>query len=176
MTLLTETVSKMGRRSPLSFNARNIRHLCRAASLMAYGIVGPLHSQATELMLKAYNEACQNEAPLYPIPDRNHLLSFLVVLVVLLPVACSRSNFAVGTNMSLSIVTLLWAIHLRVTARTPPYECFTQAGTYEDHVSGLPEFEVCFLLFILISYVLFFIDCCIWMARRLAPFFKPRWN
>jgi hypothetical protein len=177
MILPSDKESKMARWSRLSISPRNIRHLCRAASLIPYGIVPSLYTQANELKVRAYNEICHNDAPMWPMPDRDSLWPFFVlVLVALIPVVCSRRRFTVATNLFLSIVTLLWALRLQVTAATPPYECYTQAGTYEDHVSGLDEFEICFFLFVFISYVLFLADWCIWGVRRSAPFFKRQWK
>jgi hypothetical protein len=71
-------------------------------------------------------------------------------------------------------VTLLWTPHLLATAGTPPNECFTSSGTYEDHVSGLPVFEMCFIFFMFASYLLLLIDWCIWLAHRTAAYFRER--
>lgn len=167
----------MARWPRLSFNPRTIKYLCRVASLAAYGIVAPLYAQAAELMVRAYNERCHNDAPMWPMPDRDFLWPFFEpLLLMLIPVVCSRRNSTIGTNLFLSIVTLLWALRLQVTAATPPYQCYTMGGSYEDHVSGLPEFEMCFLLFMVISYALFLADWCVWGAERSAPFFKRQWN
>jgi hypothetical protein len=110
------------------------------------------------LVAKAYNEACSHEALAWPVPDVGFWPSLLAVgvfgLIVLLPIACSRSNSVVVMNLFLTTVTLLWAYRLQATAGTPPYyNCYTNAGAYEDHVSGLPEFDLWALLVFIVFYV-----------------------
>ena len=128
------------------------------------------------LAAKAYNEACSHEALAWPVPDVGIWSSLLYVgvfgLIVLPPIACSRSNSVIGMNLFLSIVTLLWACRLQATAGTPPYyNCYTNAGTYEDQVSGVREYDTWALLVFIVLYVAFFVDWLIWFIRQLGIWF-----
>jgi hypothetical protein len=148
---------------------RHLKFLIRACTLAAFGLTGPIVSQARNMAGKAYNDACFNDAPVIPIHDTNDWLPFLGVgLIVLLPVACARTRPVAGTNLLLSIVTLLLARRLLATAGTPPYECFSHGGTYEDRVSGLGEFDMWFFLTLLILYVTFFVNGLIWVIRQVC--------
>jgi hypothetical protein len=152
---------------------RHVKYLIRACSLGAFALSGPLHTQAMTLAAKAYNEACSHEALAWPVPDvgvwSSMLVAGVVGLLVLLPTVCSRSNSVVGMNLFLSIVTLLLACRLQATAGTPPYyNCYTNAGTYEDHVSGLMEFDLWVTLALMVLYMAFFVDWLVWSIRRMG--------
>jgi len=154
----------------LSMRSRHVKYLIRASSLGAFALTGPLHTQAMALAAKAYNEACSHQALAWPVPDVGIWSSLLAVgvfgLIVLLPMVCSRSNSVIGMNLVLSIATLVLACRLQVTAGTPPYECYSHNGTYEDRVSGLSEFDLWALLVLIVFYVAFFVDWLVWFVRR----------
>jgi len=150
----------------LPMRPRDVKYLIRAFSLGAFALTGPFVAQATIVAAKAYNDLCFNEAPLWRVPDGSIWLSLGVGLVVLLPMICSRSNSVVGMNLFLSIVTLLLACRLQVTAGTPPYECYSHNGTYEDHVSGLRDYDTWALLVFIVLYVAFFVDWLVWFIQR----------
>jgi hypothetical protein len=148
---------------------RHLKSLIRACALAAFGLTGPIVSQAKNMAAKAYNDACFNDAPVIPVHDTNDWLSFLGMgLMVLLPVVCARTRPVAGTNLLLSIGTLLLACRLLATAGTPPYECYSHGGVYEDRVSGLVEFEMWFFLTLLILYLTFFVHGLIWVIRQVC--------
>jgi hypothetical protein len=154
----------------LSMRPRHVKYLIRACSLGAFALTGPLAAQATIVAAKAYNDLCFNEAPLWRTPDGSIWLSLGVGLVVLLPTICSRSSSVVVMNLFLSIVTLLLACRVQATAGTPPYECFSHNGTYEDRVSGLRELDLWGSLILIVLYVAFVVDWLVWFIRRMGAF------
>jgi hypothetical protein len=153
---------------------RHVKYLIRACSLGAFALSGPLVAQATVVAAKAYNDLCFNEAPLWRVPDGSAWSALaamgVVGLIVLLPMICSRSSSVVGMNLFLSIVTLVLACRLQTTAGTPPYECYSHNGTYEDRVSGLRDFDFWCLLVLIVLYVAFFVDWLVWFIRRMGVF------
>jgi len=154
---------------------RHVKFLIRACSLGAFSLTGPLLLQANVLAAKAYNEACSHVALAWPVPEVGIWSSLLAVgvvgLIVLLPLACSRSNSVIGMNLVLSITMLVLACRLQATAGTPPYyNCYTNAGTYEDHVSGLGDYDMWALLVLIVLYVTFFVDWLAWFIRRMTVF------
>jgi len=118
---------------------------------------------------KAYNDLCANKGIQFHAgePVQNLVVALIVFAV---PLLLARSYALVFANLTITSITLLTAGALLVTARDTPYECFTQAGTYEDNTSGLEGFEFWLLFAAFFSYVLLLIDLAIWGARRLIAF------
>jgi hypothetical protein len=159
---------------PFSFPNRLARPLCRAVSLLAYGLTGPLYAYASGVMLAAYNDVCPpgNRFLERESADDAALSTLIMLAVFVLPVLLSRSNVVIGVNLVASLLALLLAVRLPFIAQTPPYQCVTQGGSYEDHVSGLPEFELYLLFILFLSYILLLIDWGVWTARLLPRAFR----
>jgi hypothetical protein len=151
-----------------------LKTVYRFASLVAYGVSLLFLHLAEPIAAKTYNDLCSSQGIQFndgePI---GHLVVGFIVLAV--PLFLARSHALVSASLMIGAITALAASGLFVTARDVPYECFTQAGTYEDHTSGLDGFEMWLLFAALLSYLLLVIDLAIWcdrkfMARRAAPF------
>jgi hypothetical protein len=125
-------------------------------------------------MIAAYNDVCPPENRFLEMESAdNAAISTLIMMAVfVLPVLLSRSNVVIGVNLVSSLLTLLLAARLPFIAQTPPYQCVTQGGSYEDHVSGLPEFELYLLLILFLSYIVLLIDWGVWAARLLPRAFR----
>jgi hypothetical protein len=91
----------------------------------------------------------------------------MTLIIVALPLFLARGNAFVLTNLIVAMITTCGATSLLYTAANTPYECFTQAGTYEDHTSGLDGFEFWFGFVVFLSYVLLVVDLTIWSVRML---------
>jgi hypothetical protein len=138
----------------------------RLACLVAYGIsLLSLHF-AEPIAAKAYNDLCSSQGTTFgtrePIGD---LVVGLIVLAI--PLFLARSNALILTNLAIGSITVLAAGGLLISAGDTPYECFTQAGTYEDHTSGLDGFEMWLFFAAFLSYVLLVTDLAIWCAKKL---------
>jgi hypothetical protein len=135
---------------------------------LAYGAVVFILLYATGIALVAYDEVCDRNAagPFFTVRDLSAVLAMYAVIAM--PTLFARSNLVIKANAVLSLVTLVWAISLIYTARTPPYECVTMGGDYEDHTSGLMEFTFYCLFLVVVSYVLVVIDLLYWALQRLA--------
>jgi hypothetical protein len=90
----------------------------------------------------------------------------MIVIAVLLVLA--RSRILVHSNLTISLLTLFYACTLLSTAGHTPYECFTQAGTYEDNTSGIAHFEWGLAFMILVSYLCLLVDLAIWIVQRVS--------
>jgi hypothetical protein len=145
--------------------ARHSTLLYKAGSLLALGAVVLLYNQAGAAVLAAYNAACA-------INDRFFAGSMPVgfdqaLLIFLLPTLLARANLAVKVSLALALFTLLMAILTMLNANTPPYECVTMGGSYEDH-SSVASFELYVLLFLFLSYLFLVIDWSSWLVFRLV--------
>lgn len=146
----------------------------RLASLVAYGTSLLLLHFAEPIAAKTYNDLCSRQGIQF---HDGEPIGYLVVgfIVFAIPLSIARRNALVLANLTIGAITVLAASGLFVTARDVPYECFTQAGTYEDHTSGLDGFEMWLFFAAFLSYVLLVIDLAIWCAKKLiartaAPF------
>jgi hypothetical protein len=139
---------------------------CRFASLLAYAGALSIYHHAQPIAAKAYNDLCAGQGMVFGQPTPVSELCF-VLLVAAVPMALIRGSVNVVLNLAIGLVALLAAVSLLATAGQPPYECFTQAGTYEDHVSGLGDFELASALLVLLSYLLLAVDLLTRMGRRL---------
>ncbi|WP_035647742.1 hypothetical protein [Bradyrhizobium sp. ORS 285] len=147
-------------------STKRLRTFCRFASLLAYGGALSIYHHAQPIAAKAYNEPCAGQGMLFGEPTSVGAL-LLVLLVAAVPVLLVRGTASVMLNLGLGLVELVAAMSLLATAGRPPYECFTQAGTYEDHVSGLGEFELASVLLVLLSHLLLAVDLLTRMVRGL---------
>jgi hypothetical protein len=136
------------------------------ASLVAYGISLLLLHFAEPIAAKAYNDLCSSQGVQFGAgePIEALVVGFIVLAI---PLFLARSDTLVLANLTISAITVLAGSGLLVTARDAPYECFTQAGTYEDHTSGLDGFEMWLFFAAFLSYVLLVIDLAIWCAKKL---------
>jgi len=79
----------------------------------------------------------------------------IALIVFAVPLLLARSYALIFVNLTVASITVVAAGSLLVTAGDTPYECFTQAGTYEDHTSGLDGFELWLMFAAFLSCV-----CC----------------
>jgi len=94
----------------------------------------------------------------------------LVLIVFAIPLLLARSTAMVLANVVICFITFFGAGLLLLSAGDTPYECFTQAGTYEDHTSGLEGFTLWLLLAANLSALLLLIDLTIWCIKKLRAF------
>jgi hypothetical protein len=154
---------------------RHARSIYRAASLLSYGAVALILPYVGSIALAAYNDACE-------IGDRfvdgryfgahESVIGLQTGLVIAIPILLARSKPIIQANAIVALLTLVLALGLVFTARTPPYECVTMGGDYEDHASGLPEFWLLAIFLFFISCVLVVIDLFRWAFLRLVKAFR----
>jgi hypothetical protein len=65
----------------------------------------------------------------------------------------------------------VFAVRLLFSAQTPPTECVSVGGSYEDRASGLDEFGLYLLLLFVLSYIFVLVDLFGWAFRRLVHAF-----
>ena len=155
--------------------------IVRVLGAVAYGVALFIYYRAEPVAAAAYDKLCGAQGASYG--DRESAGFLLITLLVLLfPLVAARSRIAVTACVALSLITLVGALGLLVTAGDTPYECFTQAGTYEDHTSGLEGFSWWVGGVVLLTWVAALVDLTIWSAlkvigrlwrRRLARGAKP---
>jgi hypothetical protein len=145
---------------------RDFRMMCRLASLLCYGLSLFIVHQVHPIAAKAYNDLCSSQGVTF---GEGRSVNFLGITLVVfaIPLFLARNHVLIITNLVIGLITILGAISLLYTAGDTPYECFTQAGTYEDHTSGLDGFELWFCFAALLSYVLLLVDLAIWCVRKL---------
>lgn len=144
----------------------NLRMACRFASLLLYGLSLLVVHHAQPIAAKAYNDQCSSQGMTFGDGLPANFLGMTLVIVAL-PLLLARSNALVLINLILGLITIGGAGSLLGTAGNTPYECFTQAGTYEDHTSGLDGFSMWFGFAALLLYVLLVVDLTIWGFRKL---------
>jgi hypothetical protein len=144
------------------------RWLClRLIGVLAYGCITPIYLYADSLRAQVYDGVCAKQGTTFgPVTTLRE--ASIAVMVVAVPIMLARANISIIANVSIALLSLSFALFLPFTAETPPYECFTQAGTYEDHVSGVDGFDYYFLLIIAVSYIWVLIDLLAWGVRKLA--------
>lgn len=141
--------------------------LSRFASLLFYSLSLLIFYCAQPIAAKAFNDLCSSQGITFHDSETTKVLIAAFVLVVP-PIFLGRSSALVTTNLILGAITIFVAGSLLGTAANTPYECFTQAGTYEDHTSGLDGSEMWFTLAAALSYFLLTIDLAVWSVRKLA--------
>jgi hypothetical protein len=146
--------------------------ICQMGSVLAYGFVAPIWIYVNSVALRAYNETCALENVHYITDEYRIVAAALIIIAV--PVLLAHSDFFIKTNAVLSLSALLWAASLILTAATPPDECFSSGGSYEDRVSGQPEFVLFFLFLIVLSYSLVLIELSHWAIRKIIFVFRAR--
>jgi hypothetical protein len=139
----------------------------RLASLLFYGLSLLIIHHAQPMAAKAYNDLCSSQGTTFGEGLSVNFLGVMLIIVAL-SLFLARSNALVLTNLIAGLITICGAGSLLSTASNTPYECFTQAGTYEDHTSGLDGFEMWLVFATLLSYVLLVVDLAIWSVRKLT--------
>jgi hypothetical protein len=143
----------------------------RLATLAAYGGSLIFLHDAELLAEKVYDDLCSREGIAFGKPTS--AMSLVLVTVVLsVPTVLARSRALIIANLTASLITAGAAMLLMFTASKTPYECFTMAGTYEDHTSGLGEFALWGVLVWLLSFVLLVIDLSVWALRKVTTRFE----
>jgi hypothetical protein len=158
-----------GRTTDRTSSLRGARISPRLGGLLAYGLALLVGFYGASLASDAYHKVCEKEAT-WVATDPLQAVGFalIMVVVVILPTLLARSKALVKVNLCLGSLTTVFAFLLLFTAGTSPDECYSSGGSYEDHVSGLPEFTFCFIFLVVISYVFVLLDWSIWAARNLA--------
>jgi hypothetical protein len=148
------------------------RRLRRLISLFAGGFIGLFFLYAESIALTAYNGVCAPEDGVLWLEVPEGTTALLQVAVgagiTALPALLARSDWLINVNMTIYLSAILGAILLLFSVGTPPYECVTMGGSYEDHVSGLFEFSLYAAMIVILSYVLLLADLSIWGFRRIA--------
>jgi hypothetical protein len=102
-----------------------------------------------------------------PLPGGESVGTLIIFMTLIAaPLVFARSNGLIVVNIIIGLLILLGAHGLLSTAANTPYECFTQAGTYEDNTSGLEGFGFWILFAIFLSYVLLLVDLIIWAVKK----------
>jgi len=96
----------------------------------------------------------------------------VALIVIVVPSLLARSRRLTIANAIIGGLMLLKACSLLSTASDMPYECFTSQGTYEDNTSGLVDFEACFTLAAILSYILLLLDWGIWLLKKALAFVR----
>ena len=147
-----------------------LRLICRITNLLAFGVAAVLYVKAWPIAFDAYNAVCPPEDRVFTPLNRALFQSELIhdtmiaVGVFALPALLARSRIAVGANLVAAVLILLFALGLSHSATTPPNECARNAGTYEDHASGLWDFEMFAGLLLLPLYGIAVVDIAIWFV------------
>jgi hypothetical protein len=153
-------------RMPASADLSNyLRSIGRLASVSAYGISFLIVHHVQPVAAKAYNDLCASQGMTFGEGESVGALIIFMILIAA-PLVFTRSNGLIVVNFTIGLLTLLGAHGLLSTAGDTPYECFTQAGTYEDHTSGLEGFGFWILIAIFFSYVVLLIDLIVWAAKK----------
>ncbi len=146
---------------------RNLTISYRLASTCLYGLSLIVFYHAQPIAAIAYNDLCSSRGvTFHDLETTNALIAAFVLIVP--PLFLGRSSPLVIINLILGVITIFGAGSLLNTAANTPYECFTQAGTYEDHTSGLDGFEMWFMLTAVLSYFFLTIDLAAWSIRKWA--------
>lgn len=148
---------------------RYLRATCRFASLLAYAVSLLIFYYVQPIAAKAYIDLCATQGTTFGSGESVRTLSIAMVIVAV-PLLFALSDTLLVINLIISLITALGAGGLLSTAANIPYACFTNAGTYEDHTSGLEGFGFWFAFVILFTYILLLIDLVIWAARKAAAF------
>ncbi|NEU94749.1 hypothetical protein [Bradyrhizobium uaiense] len=152
---------------------RNLKTSFRLAPLLFYGLSVFIVSYAYPIAAKAYNDLCSSQGMTF---GEGWSVNFLcmALAIVTVPLFLARSNALILANLIIGLVTVCGAGSILHIAANTPYECFTQAGTYEDHTSGVDGFELWFGFAAAVSYVLLVVDLTIWSVRKLMASQRTR--
>lgn len=150
--------------------ARGARFNPRLGGLLAYSLAVLVGFYAASLTSNAYHEACKEEVVFAAVVDplRDVGIALIMIVVILLPTLLARSKALITVNLCLGLLTVVFAFLFLFSASTPPYACYSSGGSYEDHVSGLPEFTFYLIFVVVTSYVFLLLDWSIWAVRNLA--------
>lgn len=141
----------------------------RLGGVLAYGLALLVGFYGASLASSAYYKVCEKEVSwAAPDPLREVGFALIIIVVVMLPTLLARSNALVKVNLCLGLLTALFAFLLLSTAATLPDECYSSGGSYEDHVSRVPEFTFYLIFVAVISYVFVLLDWLIWAVRKLG--------
>lgn len=145
---------------------RNLKTSLRFAPLLFYSFSVLVIGYAHPVAAKAYNDLCSSQGMSFGEGLSAGFLC-MALAIVALPPFLARSTALVVANFIIGLVTISGAGLVLHTAANIPYECFTQAGTYEDHTSGLDGFVLWFAFAAVVAYVLLVVDLTIWGVRKL---------
>ncbi|HEY7297140.1 MAG TPA: hypothetical protein VH684_04310 [Xanthobacteraceae bacterium] len=157
---MTEQAQDRDAREELNPRARFV---CKLSSGLAYCIVAGIYLYAQSVASNVFMEACGRKLPTTPLEKVG-----IGLVIFLIPVVLARSKAVVSVHAIFASLAMVFALFTAFTASTPPYECYTQAGSYEDHVSGIPVFGF-FLVFV--AFILYFslvLDWFVWSVRKAA--------
>jgi hypothetical protein len=144
----------------------------RLGSVFAYFLVGLAFHHAEWTALNAYDAVCteQERVNWLVVPVGADAVKEILfgTLLMSAPALIARSECIIKINFFMASTVVLAAILLSFSAATPPYECVTMGGDYEDHVSGLLLFSLYCLLVLSLSSVFSLVDLLVWFFRQLA--------
>jgi hypothetical protein len=141
----------------------------RLVAISAYALSLFIFYWVHPIAEKAYNDLCRVHGMTFAERPSLQFLS-AVMLVIAIPALLARSKILTIVNAIVGIQILFVACMLFSTVSNTPYQCFTSFGTYEDHTSGLNDFEMWFFFATVFSYVLLFADLGIWSMKRVLAF------
>jgi hypothetical protein len=145
--------------------------LSRLGSVIAYFVAAILCEYAESTARSAYYLVCQQWQHIdWPVPQGADVVKDILLgtLVMSVPVLVARSNVFVTVNLVLASAVLGAAFLLSFSAATPPYECFTMGGHYEDNVSGRFEFTLYAMLVLSLSTIFSLVDLSVWGFGQLT--------
>jgi hypothetical protein len=145
----------------------------RLGGVLAYGFAVLVVLYGASLASDAYHRACAKEAT-WAAADPLQGVGFVLIaiVVIIFPTLLARSKALVVVNLWFGLLTVVFAAFFLFTASTPPYECYTMGGSYEDHVSGLPEFTLYLAFVVAVSYFFVVLDWSIWGVQNFARILK----
>jgi hypothetical protein len=148
-----------------SYLGSYLRSIGRLASVLAYGISLLIVHHVQPIAAKAYDDLCASQGITFGEGESVRTLIIFMILIAV-PLVFARSNGLIVVNFIIGLLTVLGAHGLLSTAGDTPYECFTQAWTYEDHTSGLEGFGFWILIAIFFSYVFLLVDLIVWAVKK----------
>jgi uncharacterized protein (DUF983 family) len=171
---VTSSENKTAREQPTQpYAARDGWFSPRLGGVLAYGFAVFVVLYGASLASNAYHRACAKEvtwAAADPFKGAGFVL--IAIVVIIFPTLLARGKALVIVNLWLGLLTVVCAVLFLSTASTPPYECYTMGGSYEDHVSGLPEFTLYLAFVVAVSYFFVVLDWSIWGFQNLARILK----
>ena len=144
----------------------------RLLCLILYGAAAVLALHAQSVVEATYNAVCppDHRAITSTSPADDFQIIAKAFLLAIVPIAIVRRRTALGAVLAIAVLIFVAAIGVSFTAHNRPYECFTNGGDYEDHVSGTTEFMFLFILLTAISYAVSVVDLSIWLYRTASSF------
>jgi uncharacterized protein (DUF983 family) len=141
--------------------------------VLAYGLAVIVSLYGASLASDAYHSACAKEvtwAAADPFQGFGYVL--IAIVVIIFPTLLAHSKALVVVNLWLGLLTVVFAVFFVSTASTPPFECYTMGGSYEDRVSGLPEFTLYLAFVVAVSYFFVVLDWSIWGFQNVVRILK----